>query len=120
MVPNVAAAVLRKDSGELVFSVERAVEVIEALTLSGIAVLGVEVLSGLNVSTYDQYLKDPTDERLWTGYVETNNALAEHFVRNNPAQTTDECILTTTSWREFCDIGRQSRQRSEKSRSYCG
>jgi hypothetical protein len=113
MVPSVAPAALRKDSGELVFTVGRAVEVIQALTPSGIAVLGVEVLPGLNVSTYDQYLKAPADERFWPGYVETNNALAEDFVRKNPAPTTAECILTTASWREFCDIRRQAEQRSE-------
>ena len=66
MVPGVASAVLRRDSGELVFAVGRALEVVQALTRSGIAVLGVEVLPGLNVSTYDQYLKAPADERFWT------------------------------------------------------
>jgi hypothetical protein len=106
MVPGVAPAVLRRDAGELVFAVGRAMEVVQALTLSGIAVLGVEVLPGLSVSTYDQYLKAPANEKFWPGYVETNNALAENFLRRNPAQTTDECILTTASWREFRDIKR--------------
>lgn len=112
MVPGVASAVLRRDSGELIFAVGRAVELVQALTLSGIAILGVEVFPGLNASTYDQYLKSPADERFWSGYVKTNNALAEDFLKNNPAAATDECILTTASWREFCDIRRQAKRQS--------
>jgi hypothetical protein len=54
-VPGVASAALRRTSdGGLVFTVARAGEVIRACTSSGIAVLGVEVFPGLNVSTYDQ------------------------------------------------------------------
>jgi|ERR1035438_733387 hypothetical protein len=112
MVSSIASAVLRKNSGELVFTVGRAAEVVQACTPSGIAVLGVEVFPGLNVSTYDQHLKDPADEKYWLGYVRANNALAEDFLRKNPAPSTDECILTTASWREFCEIKRQSKQKS--------
>ena len=110
IVSSIASAVLRISSGELVFAVGRALEVVQACTSSGIAVLGIEVLPRLNVSTYDQHLKDPADEKYWLGYVMANNALAEDFLRKNPAPSTDECILTTTSWREFCDIKRQSKQ----------
>jgi len=105
VIPAVASAVLRKmPNGELVFTVARAAGVIEACTSSGIAVLGVEVFPGLNVSTYDQHLKVPASENYWPGYVRTNNALAEDFLRKNPASSSDECILSTTSWREFCEI----------------
>jgi hypothetical protein len=113
MLPAIAAAVLRRMSnGELVFTIARAVQVVEACSASGIAVLGVEVFPGLNASTYDQYLNAPADERFWPGYVQTNNTLAEDFLRNNPAPTTAECVLTTASWREFCDTRRQAKQRS--------
>jgi hypothetical protein len=40
--------------------------------------------------------------------VEVNNALAEDFIRRNPAPKTSECMLTTASWREFCEIKLQS------------
>ena len=110
-VPGVASAVLRRmPNGEFVFTVGRAVEVIEACSSSGIAVLGFEVFPGLNVSTYDQHLKDPVNETLWPSYVRTSNALAEHFLRRNPAPGTIECILTTASWREFCEIMQQAKQ----------
>jgi hypothetical protein len=101
-VPGVTSAALRRDSdGELAFTVGSAVQVIEACTRSGIAVLGVEVFPGLNLSTYDLHLKDPADEKDWPNYVRTNNALAEDFLRTNPAPGTNECVLTTASWREL-------------------
>ncbi len=109
IVAAVASAVLRRVSnGELVFTVEGAMQVIQACTAAGIAVLGFEVFPGLNVSTYDQHLKDPLDEKFWPDYVRTSNALAEHFLRENSAPGTSECILTTTSWREFSEIKHQS------------
>jgi hypothetical protein len=108
MVPSVTSAALRRASnGELVLTVGGALEVIEACSSSEIAVLGFEVFPGLNVSTYDRHLKDPANENDWLDYVRISNALAEHFLRRNPAAVTSECILTTASWREFCEIKRQ-------------
>jgi len=98
----------RLDNGELVFTLERALEVIEACTLAAIAVLGIEVFPGLNVSTYHLHLKEPDGEVFWLGYVGTNNALAENFVRKNPAPDSSECILTTASWREFWKVKEES------------
>jgi hypothetical protein len=105
-VPGVATATVRMfDNGELVFTLDQALDVIHACTAARIAVLGIEVLPGLNVSTYDSHLKDPPSQKFWSGYVTTNNVLAEDFVRKNPAPKTSECVLTTASWREFCEIG---------------
>lgn len=101
-----SAASRRMPNGELVFTVERAAEIIEVCSSCGIAVLGCEVFPGLNVSTYDQHLKNPTSEQSWPGYVRISNALAEHFLRTNPAPGSSECVLTTASWREFCEIRR--------------
>jgi hypothetical protein len=110
-VPGVTSAVLRREAnGELVFTVGRAVEVIEACISAGIAVLGIEDFPGLNVLTYHSHLKNPANEKHWPGYVRTNNALAEDFIRKNPAPSTSECILGTASGREFCEIIRQSNQ----------
>jgi hypothetical protein len=108
-----SAALRRMPNGELVFTLGRAAEVIQACSSSAIAVLGVEVFPGLNVSTYDQHLKTPADDKSWPGYVRTSNALAEDFLRKNPAPSSSECILTTASWREFGDIRRQAKHRSE-------
>ena len=108
-IPTAASAWTRRmPDGELVFVVDHALEVIQACTSSGIAVLGIEIFPGLNVSTYDRELKHPAEEEFWPGYVEANNALAEDFIRTNPAPKASECMLTTASWREFCDIKRQS------------
>ena len=91
-------------------------EVIQACTAAGIAVLGIEVFPGLNVSTYDLHVKDAANENNWPGYVRANNALAEDFLRKNAASSTDECILTTASWREFFEIERQTKStRKQKS-----
>ncbi len=115
MVPAVTFAVMRRTSnGELVFTVARAPEIIEACSSSGIAVLGIEVFPRLNVSTYDLHVKDPADEKHWPSYVKSNNALAGDFLRRNPASGTDECILTTASWREFCEIKRQEKESKEQ------
>ncbi len=105
IVHGVMSAALRREvNGEFVFPFEHALEVIQACTSAGIAVLGVEVCPGLNVSTYDLHMKDPDNENFWLSYVRTNNALAEDFVRRNPAPSSSECVLTTFSWREFREI----------------
>src|ERR1039458_8841913 len=58
-VPTAASARTRRmPDGELVFAVEHALEVIQACTSSEIAVLGIEIFPGLNVSTYDREVKD--------------------------------------------------------------
>ena len=109
-VPGAASALRRRcEDGEMVFTLSSAIAVVRACTLAGVAVLGIEVFPGLNVSTYDLQLKDPPAESSWSGYVKVNNALAEDFIRKNPASEMSECILTTASWREFCEIKRQQK-----------
>jgi hypothetical protein len=111
MISGIASSAIRRlDNGELVFTLERALEVIEACTFAAIAVLGIELFPGLNVSTYDLHLKEPDGEAFWLGYVRTNNALAENFVRKNPPPDSIECILTTASWREFCKDKEESKR----------
>ena len=71
--PGLTSGVLRREANrELVCTVGRAVEVIEACTSAGIAVLGIEVFPGLSVSAYDSPLKNPANQKRWTGYVRTN------------------------------------------------
>jgi hypothetical protein len=90
----------------MIFSLASALDVLGLCTASGIVVLGVEVFSGLNVSTYDQQVKDDPREESWTDYVHANNVLAEDFIRRNPASSTSECVLTTASLREFRELGK--------------
>ncbi|GEM_PF-6428129 len=100
-----SAAVIRKlDNGEMVFTRHSAADLVAACTAAQIAVLAVEIFPGLNVSTYDLFLKDDTKEAGWPDYVRVNNVLAEDFLKNNPAPSNAECVLTTASWREFRQI----------------
>lgn len=63
-VPGATAAALRREGdGGMVFTREKAVEVVEACTAASIAVLGVEIFPSLNVSTYDLFLKNDVPER---------------------------------------------------------
>lgn len=104
-VPGVSTAAIRKIAdGEIVFKRAGAAALIPACTAAQIAVLGVEIFPGLNVSTYDLFLKNDPKEANWSQYVQVNNVLAEDFLRNNPASSDSECVLTTASWREFCRI----------------
>jgi hypothetical protein len=105
MVPGVSAAAIRKMSnGEMVFTRAGAEGLIQACTAAQVAVLGVEIFPRLNVSTYDLFLKNELKEGSWSQYVRVNNVLAEDFLRNNPASSDSECVLTTASWREFRKI----------------
>ncbi len=112
-VPGVSAAAIRKTpDGEIVFCRASALALIPACTAAKIAVLGVEILPGLNISTYDLFLKNDLYEANWSEYVRVNNALAEDFLRTNPASDNSECILTAASWREFQQI-QDSRNKSK-------
>jgi hypothetical protein len=104
-VPGVSAAAIRRTAdGEMIFSRASAERLIQACTAAQIAVLGVEMFPGLNVSTYDLLLKNDPKEVSWPQYVKANNVLAEDFVRDNPASSDSECVLITASWREFRQI----------------
>jgi len=101
-VPGVSAAVIRKMAdGEMVFTRASAEGVIQACTAAQIAVLSVEIFPGLNVSTYDLFLKNDLKEASWSQYVRVNNVLAQDFLRDSPASSDSECVLTTASRREF-------------------
>lgn len=104
-VPGLSAAAIRMlENGETVFTRDSAQGLIKACTAAQIAVIGVEMFPGLNVSTYDQLLRSKVKEASWPQYARINKILAEEFLRNNRAPTGAECVLTTASWREFCQI----------------
>jgi hypothetical protein len=97
---------------ELAFVFPEVLEVIKLCTINEIAVLGVENFedcsgqySTKNLSIYDQQIgRGPEERNDWLDYVNTNNALAEEFIRLNPAADKSVYMLTTSSWREFCNI----------------
>ncbi len=108
-VPGIADVVVRKlDNGELIFKLESAAQILRGCTRAGIAVLGVEVFPGLNLSTYDLFLKDPANEANWPGYVHCNNILAEDFIMRDRAPGGSQCVLSTVSWREFLNLQQQA------------
>jgi len=103
-VPGVASVARRRlGNGELVFAVRDVPSVIKSCSSSEVAVLGVEIFPGLNVSAYDFKVESPLGIEGWPVYVRSNNTLALAFVEGQDQEKCDrDCILTTVSWREFC------------------
>jgi len=94
-------------SGELGFSYPNILEAIRLCTVNSIAVLGVELFQvrgelfdTIKMSGYE--LPDPHQD--WSDYVAANNALAEEFVNLNPSGDDHIYVLTSSSWREFCQV----------------
>lgn len=108
-VPGVACAARRRlENGELVFSVKDVSTIIQSCKSCEIAVLGIEIFPGLNISIYDLRLKGPSREELWSEFVSGNNAQAQEFIkRQGEAKAESDCVLTTASWREFCEIAKR-------------
>jgi hypothetical protein len=72
-------------------------------------VLGVDVhkdREGLIETVYLSGYEVPVDLGIkdWKSYVQTNNSLAETFIREHPAGAELFYLLAATSWREFCQI----------------
>jgi hypothetical protein len=115
MIESIKAAAIRSIGDELAFSFPQALDVIKECSINDIAVLGVEVnkargelfqteyLSGYEVSN-SLGIKD------WKNYVQSNNSLAENFVREHPTGDGQFYLLTAASWREFCLIQEMKRQ----------
>jgi hypothetical protein len=111
-IPAIAAAAIGALGDELTFSFPEVLQAITLCTKHGIAVLGLELFQVLpegyatkKLSGYDQQMdKGPENVEGWPEYVDRSNALAEEFVRLNPTGDDHVYILTTSSWREFCEI----------------
>jgi hypothetical protein len=111
-IPAVAAAAIGALGDELTFSSPEVLQVINLCTKREIAVLGLEIFQVLpqgyatkKLSGYDQQMNmGPENVAGWPEYVAKSNGLAEEFVRLNPAGDDHVYILTTSSWREFCEI----------------
>src|SRR5579863_869011 len=91
--------------GELGFTFSSALDAVKLCTVHGIAVLGVEIFH-VRGETYETTKMSGYElpDQQWGDYVSANNALAEEFIRLNPAGDEHIYVLTTSSWREFCKI----------------
>ena len=106
------------DDGELSFTFPEVLEIIRLCTTNQIAVLGVELFQvrpegycWKELSGYDQQMnRGPNNIEGWPDYVRTNNSLAEEFVRLNPIGDEHVYVLTTSSWREFCETQEMKRR----------
>jgi hypothetical protein len=113
-IPSTTALANDRSTGELAFTFPEVVEAIQLCTSNEIAVLGVEIFVTRNgeyyasgCSTYELQLTQKWPEvrrHQWTDYTRENNILAEESVRSNPSGDDHDYILTTSSWREFCEI----------------
>jgi hypothetical protein len=109
----------KMSDGELFFTSPEVLDVIKLCTANRIAVLGLELFEvrpegyhTKKLSGYDQQLdKGPEKVEGWQEYVDRSNALASKFVRLNPTGDDHVYVLTTSSWREFCEIQDIKRQR---------
>jgi hypothetical protein len=114
LIPPIADLVSDKTTGEPAFTFPDVIEVIRLCTANQIAVLGMEIFLikeasyyASGCSTYDlqisrKWPEVPISE--WHRYVAENNSLAESSVRSDPTGDDHLYILTTASWREFCEI----------------
>ena len=91
--------------GELGFAFPGVLEVIKLCTVHRIAILGVEIFrvrgewyETVKMSGYE------IEDQEWRAYVKANNALAEDFIKATPAGDDQIYVITTSSWREFCEI----------------
>jgi hypothetical protein len=113
-IPGVAAAAIGEVGDEPTFAFPEVLEVVKLCSANQIAVLGVELFLvkpdgyyASGCSAYELYEKQRWSVvRLteWPEYVRYNNALAEEFTRRNPLGDDHVYVLTTSSWREFCEI----------------
>ena len=118
LIQPIAAAAIGTVGDEMTFSFPEVLEVIKLCTANRIAVLGLELFEvhpegyhTKKLSGYDQQMnKGPEKIDGWPDYVRMNNALAEDFVRQNPTGDDHVYVLTTSSWREFCEIQEMKRR----------
>ncbi len=119
MLPTVTTAASGKmDNGELFFTFPEVRGIIRLCTTKQIAILGLELFEvrpegyyTKNLSGYEQQMNEgPEKLEGWPEYVRMNNSLADEFVRTNPSGDDHVYVLTTSSWREFCETQEMKRR----------
>lgn len=119
-IPSITDLASNRANGELAFTFPEVIEAIHRCTANNIAVLGVEIFLvrhreyyASGCSTYELHLERKWAEvraQDWSKYVQENNTLAEKSVRSNPTGDDHVYVLTTSSWREFCEIQEMKRR----------
>ena len=91
--------------GELTFTLPLVLDAIRECSANEIAVLGVEIFR-VKGDLYQTVAMSGYElpEQDWPDYVKANNALAEEFVKMNALGDQHFYVLTSSSWREFCEI----------------
>lgn len=116
-IPDIVSAAVGTTGDELTFAFPEALAVTRRCTENEIAVLGVDLFEAhpdgyatkkLSAYSHDQQTQRRLDSVLatsgWRNYVCASNALAEQFIRQNPAGDEHVYVLTTSSWREFSKL----------------
>jgi hypothetical protein len=119
-IQEIADAAVGRVGSELTFPFPEVLNVIELCSASEIAVLGVELFLvkpdgyyACGSSDYDlkEKQKWPVVQLAdWPEYVRYNNGLAKECVQRNPLGDEHVYVLTTSSWREFCEIQQAKRK----------
>jgi hypothetical protein len=119
-IPSITYLANSRANGELAFTFPEVIEAIDHCTANNIAVLGVEIFLvrdrqyyASGCSAYEFQLERKWTEvhaQDWRKYVQESNALAEESVRSSPTGDDHVYVLTTSSWREFCEIQRMKRR----------
>jgi hypothetical protein len=109
MIESIKAAAIRSIGDELAFSFPQVLDLIKHCSINDIAVLGVDVhkdregpIETVHLSGYE--VPDSLGIKDWKSYVQTNNSLAETFIRQRPTDAELFYLLAATSWREFVQI----------------
>jgi hypothetical protein len=111
---EISDAAVGRVGNELTFPFSEVLRIIELCSANQIAVLGVELFLvkadgyyASGCSDYDLQEKQKWPEVQladWPEFVRDNNVLAQECVRRNPLGDEHVYVLTTSSWREFCEI----------------
>lgn len=111
LIESVKTAAIGSIGDELIFAFPEVLDVIKQCSINEIAVLGVEIHKALGGQYQTQHLstyglsvpRSGVRKEKWVDYVQMNNTLAEEFVRQHPTGDEHVYVLTTSSWREFCE-----------------
>jgi hypothetical protein len=119
-IKEIADAAVGRVGNELTFPFPEVLKVIDQCSANRIAVLGVELFlvrsdgyyaSGCSDYDLQERQKWPEVQLAdWPEYVKYNNALARECVHRNPLGDEHVYVLTTASWREFCEIQAMKRR----------
>ena len=116
-IPGIADRAVGSLGNELTFTFPEVLRVVSVCSENEIAVLGVDLFEvraagyatkKLSAYSYDQATQKHLESTLrtsgWRDYVNASNALAEEFIRQNPAGDDHVYILSTSSRKEFGEI----------------